>query len=1038
MSESIGTVEQRISVSIDNWKRKLLDVSRRNRALNFKMNRVSTIAIVNEQPAEVFRQLCLKNEGMRFKPAPEKSSRAASASEKDDREASSAGNLIAHATEPAPDPAAEAATPLDEEDEEVQSLDFVPYDAETLDARHTDDLLQTASSPEQLDKSLRRIDEQARATIDEQGVNAFFLALGMLYYKESADSNELFKAPLVLVPVELTRRSARSGYVLKATDDDPLVNPALTEYLRRGFEITLPELPDSSTISDDYDLQTFFKAVGDAVATQQEWAVKTDIYLGLFSFQKFVMYKDLETNPQALTSHRLIRQLITRSGTQIGGLPDDVRSMELDRDYAPEQTFQVVDADSSQLRAIAAVSRNHDLVLQGPPGTGKSQTITNLIAQALAAGKSVLFVAEKMAALQVVHSRLVSARLGEFCLELHSTKANKQAVMKELAVSLDASLQRFGAPTLSTQRLPQVRVGLTEYANAVHTPYGALGITPYRAYGELGTVFNAPRLRFSGSVETITRAQLDETVRTLNDLAVAAGTVGDPRVQPWRDTSRTFYSEDDLDTIRQLLDDLGLRLADIMRQGEAVEATFNLPPIRTFTDVETAATVAAVLARSPGAPLAVLENEMWNAPPREATTIVERGRTITRLKERARQRFTVEALEQNHANDIAYVEQKSQGFLSFLTFLDGRYRAIKRRWKTYRLPSYQGSVLEQAEEMKKIDQLRREQEALLAQDSSARQLFGGLWQGEQSSWDVLENYICWVVEFRGTCVRHGLTRRALEIASRAIPDVSAVNTLRDAATSALSVLESLRTVLGWPQGYLADAPIGTIAERTVALRENLRLGPRWASFEFARQVVATGLASEMLSSAMMGEVAFADLAPAFLRAFYQKWLLNVVQAREPLRAFHTLTHEQRVAEFKALDERVLLENRAALVSKLRDTVQHRLQAPDAAAAMPFLRREMARQRGLSPRRRTMKHAEAAIRAIKPCFMMSPLSVAQFLDGAAPSFDLVIFDEASQLPAEDAVGAIIRDKQLVVVGDPKQLPPTNFFTVMSLRRQREHP
>jgi predicted ATP-dependent serine protease len=115
--------------------------------------------------------------------------------------------------------------------------------------------------------------------------------------------------------------------------------------------------------------------------------------------------------------------------------------MDLDRDYPPETTFQVVDADSSQVRALAAVSRNYDLVLHGPPGIGKSQTITNLIAQAPAAGKSVLFVAEKMAALQVVHSRLVNAGLGEFCLELHSTKANKRAVMQELAASLDASLQ---------------------------------------------------------------------------------------------------------------------------------------------------------------------------------------------------------------------------------------------------------------------------------------------------------------------------------------------------------------------------------------------------------------------------------------------------------------------------------------------------------------------------------------------------------------------------------------------------------------------
>jgi superfamily I DNA and/or RNA helicase len=137
-----------------------------------------------------------------------------------------------------------------------------------------------------------------------------------------------------------------------------------------------------------------------------------------------------------------------------------------------------------------------------------------------------------------------------------------------------------------------------------------------------------------------------------------------------------------------------------------------------------------------------------------------------------------------------------------------------------------------------------------------------------------------------------------------------------------------------------------------------------------------------------------------------------------------------VAEFRALDEHVLVENRAALVSKLRDMVQHRLLTPEASAALPFLRREMARQRNLNPLRKTLRHAESAIRAIKPCFLMSPLSVAQLLDGAAPSFDLIIFAEASQLPPEDAVGSTIRGKHLVVVGDPKQLPPTNFFTVMS--------
>jgi hypothetical protein len=117
----------------------------------------------------------------------------------------------------------ESSRASDEDEDESLSLDFAPYDPSSLDERHTDDLLQTMSKREALDKSLRRLDEQARLAIDEQGVNTLFLALGMLHYKESHDSEQVFKAPLMLLPVELTRKSARSGYQVRATDEDPMI-----------------------------------------------------------------------------------------------------------------------------------------------------------------------------------------------------------------------------------------------------------------------------------------------------------------------------------------------------------------------------------------------------------------------------------------------------------------------------------------------------------------------------------------------------------------------------------------------------------------------------------------------------------------------------------------------------------------------------------------------------------------------------------------------------------------------------------------------
>lgn len=252
----------RVRASIENWKRKLLDLTKRNRALNFRMNKVSTIAIVDEQPAEVFRQLFLRERAMRFNAAAE-----------DDREvdlvedAKLASNAppkrpsVAVQTESLPFVisgnaiSADIESVVDPEDEdESLGLEFAPYDAASLDEKYTDDWLQTASKPEMLDKSLRRLDEQARGTIEEQGVNTLYLSLGMLHYTESADSKQVFKAPLILLPVQLKRSSARSGYQLLASGEDPLVNPALAEFLRSNFGLMMPELPDSQSMPEDYDL----------------------------------------------------------------------------------------------------------------------------------------------------------------------------------------------------------------------------------------------------------------------------------------------------------------------------------------------------------------------------------------------------------------------------------------------------------------------------------------------------------------------------------------------------------------------------------------------------------------------------------------------------------------------------------------------------------------------------------------------------------------------------------------------------------------
>lgn len=1000
--------EARVKASIDNWKRKLLDVSKRNRALNFKPTKVTTVAIVDEQPAEVFRQLYLQDGKMSFLPS---ESAKADAIETTTKEA------IPSSFDSIPD----------EDDAQNPTFSFALYDDASLSDNHIDNHLQTSLLPEKLDLSLRRIDEQARSSLEEQGVNTLFLALGVLHYRDSDDSDETYRAPLIMLPVQLSRKSARAGYILEASDDEPLVNPALSEYLGR-FGVQLPELPDLSSLPEDYDLKTFFVQAIDAVKNRKGWEVKRDIFLSFFSFQKFLMYKDLEAKADKFAIHPVIQQIVLRSGSSTRSLPEDVRTAELDRVFPPENTAQVVNADASQLRAILAVSRGHPIVIEGPPGTGKSQTITNLIAQALRDDKSVLFVAEKMAALSVVHSRLIEAGLGEFCLEMHSAGANKRSVMGKIAEALDASLQLPKAPDSSAPRIGDLRSELTAYSDAVHTPFSDLGLTPYQAYGEFEQVRAAPKLKFTRPIRGVNRAQLDGVERDLQDLAKAVGPIGNPSQHPWRDSTRTFFSEQDLDLLGEELNKALGRFARIGELSARVHADFSLPPINTFTDVQTVSVVAEVIARSPGAPLAVLQSEAWNSPPPRANELVQQGRMLAEANEFVRQRFNGEVLEQEHKDDITFVEAKRNSPLRFLNFLDGRFRAISKRWRKYRATTYKATLLEQAADLRKADVLRQGRSNLTALHSEAQQLFGVLWQGESSDWDALENYIRWVTEFRRVCIDQNLKEQALAAATRPAPDVSAITLLTREVEHVQGELIPLRQGIGWPENHLATASFTEIIERLEALRQNLSLAQRWAAFENARAKVANGLAAEILEAALAGQADFSDLPGAFRRAYFQQWLNQAVQERQPLRAFNTLIHEERVGEFKHLDQALLSENRVGLLRSLRHRAQDKLRKSDVVDAMPFLRRQMILQRGLSPLRATFKRSLPAIRAIKPVFMMSPLSVAQLLDGSNTPFDLVIFDEASQLPTEDAVGAIIRGKQLVVVGDPKQLPPTNFFAV----------
>ena len=438
--------ETDIRARIESSRKELLDLSLRNALLNYRPLSARGVEVVGENASQVFNTLVNEKRSMSFQPVGE--------------------------------------------DEAYVTFAFGGDESDLAPSvNQTNRRLQTGETTTGLQKRLLNTYRLANTAIEETGVNTLFLGLGMLRWYESDSSQEERQAPLVLVPVRLERSGVRARFSLGYTGDDLGVNLSLSEKARADFALNLPGR-ESLEPSDgqDIDVAGYIAQLEELIhqSAPNRWSVEPDrIVLGFFSFNKLLMYLDLGL--PSVIDNEIISALFgdhgfTEPQSTIGN------DESLDDRLKPGDVFHVLDADSSQVLAIHDAGRGRNMVIQGPPGTGKSQTIANIIAEAVAQGKRTLFVSEKMAALEVVKRRLDNIGLGNACLELHSHKTNKRETLNELRRTLNLSPQMTVTDGLGgslLEQLSRTRSQLNEYADAVNVPVGKSGVAPYDAFGEL-------------------------------------------------------------------------------------------------------------------------------------------------------------------------------------------------------------------------------------------------------------------------------------------------------------------------------------------------------------------------------------------------------------------------------------------------------------------------------------------------------------------------------------------------------------------------
>lgn len=472
---------------LSNVRSKLLDLTRRNRLLNYKES-VKSIRIVDELPDAVFKIMVNSETRMQFSPV-----------ELDDE-----GKL---------------------KNPSVGINELPEGHDNAIEEKHSDTYLQTPFGDSVLERRCKKLLQEAKTAIEETGSNMLYLAIGFLEWYEADDSTEVNRAPLILLPTNieksrLDRKSNCYTYLLSYTGEDIETNLSLAEKLKIDFDLILPDLGDCKTPEE------YLEAVVNTVSHKKRWRVAREMVLGLFSFSKLLMYRDLDpAHWPTLTEHQNISCIL--AGREEGDYCDDRpygEEYDLDRDTKAVNLPLITDADSSQTSVIIdAVHHRENLVVEGPPGTGKSQTITNIIAAALHQGLSILFVAEKKAALEVVRSRLDHAELGDFCLELHSHKTQKGQLHADIGKRLLKKYEDVAVLDRQLEDLSRERDRLMSYSNLVNKVAGPNGETIYEIFWAVErcrTETGGRELHVSvNNAMSLTRNQINDRVNLLMNLA---------------------------------------------------------------------------------------------------------------------------------------------------------------------------------------------------------------------------------------------------------------------------------------------------------------------------------------------------------------------------------------------------------------------------------------------------------------------------------------------------------------------------------------
>lgn len=792
----------------------------------------------------------------------------------------------------------------------------------TEDLKH--DKLRTYLTEEELKNATKNLFRDSRTALEENGANSLFLVMGLLKWFENDKSVRPRYAPLLLMPVDIVRKSG-NNYVIRKRDEDITFNTTLIEMLKQQYDIQLTGLSPLPEDEHGTDVRQVFSIIRSHIANHPKWDIIEESMLGLFSFNKFVMWNDIHNNADKMRKNTIIESLMQKHwvGKDATSTNDARR---IDQEVEPHEYAIPVDVDSSQMEAVVESGEGRSFILYGPPGSGKSQTITNMIANALYHGKRVLFVAEKMAALSVVQKRLAKIGLDPFCLEMHSNKITKTHLLHQLQTTLD--LTRIKEPEqyeATSRELFRQRQNLIGYMDKLHRKHDS-GLSLYDCITRFESIKGESIPPSGHFINGINDAKLKDAAEKIATLDTVFSITGQPSQHPLQ----------------------GLNIYDASQQTQE-ELTTHLQQM-------TAQIQAA-------------------------------DQLITQLNEHA-------GYKQPHSFD---------GAKWVLNFAEAQEALTQK---------YSSSILSQDPV-----QLRNQWEEVcgkwVVSKFFAKKSFMNTMKGFKSNIteDDIQPMITQLEKYKMQLKEAGLQQAPV------FPTAHL-----QACKDLLARIEQFKTKASFDT---VDFP--TLLRMLPQWSQHIDQSRNWAQWCIRKKELEDMHLDKVIDYMNQHSISANETAQAMLKGAYEQLALRIIDEDKELQMFNGLLFEDVIYKYRELAKNFQELTKKMLYCKLAANVPSQALEPSSSSELGILKRYIASNGRGATIRHIMDQIPTLLPKLCPVMLMSPISVAQFIDLDQPPFDIVCFDEASQMPTSEAVGAIARGKALICVGDPKQMPPTSFFS-----------